>query len=763
MLAPRHIDTNNNMLPSSHTTTKNIALATKCLSTYRILRLGHVDSRVLVGRFNAIRSLRTSCLLSAETTNSESTNSDYDAWEPVDIEADLALLRLAVAESRAEDEKKEGERKFLLDTFAKQRRAVYPDVIKFILAPLLFATILSVILSPPRTLNSVTVATRFPTGKTIASRIVHLMNAHYWLIVLLSPLAALWDKWRSMKKSIDKAPSRASEWDLDWEDPHKSCRDHILCILEGWSSSVVVAAVFETCRRVIPAIRRQVLLSSHSRFGRFIPIALASSQLFNRLGAAAALHQYPKLLFELRRSNQPRPLEKFAALTQALVGLSLAWLPFGFACDVVNLLVSFHWDRRRCWSLLNDRLCFIALATYVGAIASTIGPIIHLVAIKRIFRFQISNNLSLATDHNVAMKALSDPNKGSHHFKLRYRINWRKPKRISQTLLIWWRSFASGYVPPTERSESTQNVIDSALKTQKQLYDSTIFGPKSKDGWRSPILRLAEKYEEDNLDAPQQDREAWVPKAIQDMAAIHQRDYENKDFVDPLGVAVQQTLGIGLSYDFDHDTRVKCGTNPSVHQLRARAAKSAVRRVQRLYNPAIARDRLDRIDDPVERRRVGAMMRQENEEEVRRLANALLELIPTNAPPPRETEPVTVEMVLQSDAGLQTSVPSMDSFVASKKVDEFTELSHKAFAEEGDADAAYERIYQDDDDIYSDSRNRTEVEGDSGDSSQSSIVSKDVDNTSTQKIDNMLVADLHAGRYNGVDDEENDEIRTYVV
>ena len=49
-----------------------------------------------------------------------------------------------------------------------------------------------------------------------------------------------------------------------------------------------------------------------------------------------------------------------------------------------------------------------------------------------------------------------------------------------------------------------------------------------------------------------------------------------------LGFAVQQTFGIGLSYDFDHLDAPSGGEEASIHHLRARMAKSAVRRKKEL-------------------------------------------------------------------------------------------------------------------------------------------------------------------------------------
>lgn len=79
----------------------------------------------------------------------------------------------------------------------------------------------------------------------------------------------------------------------------------------------------------------------------------------------------------------------------------------------------------------------------------------------------------------------------------------------------------------------------------------------------------------------------------------------------------------------------KEGLAPSTRRLQARAAKSAIRRVQEIYDPSAARNELEKIanDDTLseeELRRRAAAMRQQAEEEVQFLADELTELIPTD-------------------------------------------------------------------------------------------------------------------------------------
>ena len=99
---------------------------------------------------------------------------------------------------------------------------------------------------------------------------------------------------------------------------------------------------------------------------------------------------------------------------------------------------------------------------------------------------------------------------------------------------------------------------------------------------------------------------------------------------DPLGVAIHQTFGIGLGYTFDHMSKLDENETPSTRRLQARAAKSAIRRAQAIYNDSAARSILNEIKDPKERQLKASQMRHDAEEEIRSLALRLTELIPTD-------------------------------------------------------------------------------------------------------------------------------------
>lgn len=97
-----------------------------------------------------------------------------------------------------------------------------------------------------------------------------------------------------------------------------------------------------------------------------------------------------------------------------------------------------------------------------------------------------------------------------------------------------------------------------------------------------------------------------------------------------MGVAVWKVFGIGLNYDFDHWSDLEEEEEPSIYRLRARAAKSAIRRTQMIYDSQAAQAELSAIGSMQERKRKSAAMQDEAELEIKFLADELVRLIPFN-------------------------------------------------------------------------------------------------------------------------------------
>jgi hypothetical protein len=142
------------------------------------------------------------------------------------------------------------------------------------------------------------------------------------------------------------------------------------------------------------------------------------------------------------------------------------------------------------------------------------------------------------------------------------------------------------------------------------------------------------------------DRDAAITNATQARFTKHQESYETKTLDDVLGVAIQQTFGLGLSFNFDHFGTPSNDQDISIHQLRARMAKSAIRLKKKLDN--LLSDELallHRLKDNVaagnntelaekEMRLVEEEIRGRYNSKIEQIETALMTTIPTNAMPP---------------------------------------------------------------------------------------------------------------------------------
>lgn len=104
---------------------------------------------------------------------------------------------------------------------------------------------------------------------------------------------------------------------------------------------------------------------------------------------------------------------------------------------------------------------------------------------------------------------------------------------------------------------------------------------------------------------------------------------------DPLGVAIQQTFGIGLGYNFDHMTKLTKGQVPSVRRLQARAAKSALYRARQLLllstsNASVgAVTKNDNNDEHVRKKSTNDIMKQQQQLEIEYIKQQLMTLVPS--------------------------------------------------------------------------------------------------------------------------------------
>lgn len=257
------------------------------------------------------------------TTDSSSSSSSAYQWNVGNVYDDLDNLRREITMSNAEQHLRQVEDRERLDTFAAHRWPLDAHVRKFVLAPLALSIILPIM-------------TKSRCAASSLARIVtRVLDLHLLVVVVVAPILMLLAK----QRSLPPPPPRPSELQgidseyyrfvvTDWQDPKTSCRDHVLCLLENWTSAVIGPAILACVYALLPSV---------SKRASSVCLCIAASQLVTRLGAIAALYQYPKLLYELKRRHQPRPMDRYTMRFQQLTWLALSFAPLGIASDLSKL------------------------------------------------------------------------------------------------------------------------------------------------------------------------------------------------------------------------------------------------------------------------------------------------------------------------------------------------------------------------------------------------------------------------------------------
>lgn len=250
----------------------------------------------------------------------------------------------------------------------------------------------------------------------------------------------------------------------------------------------------------------------------------------------------------------------------------------------------------------------------------------HLAAIQRIFKIAHTHDMSLTTEPEAMQETLNNPQERAKRYQWRHQLQWREPVRIGRIVsnplgnFLYWL-FLSGSVEEQLYLEET-----------KRIAEEVRHGVDSVNIWK----KVKESMQNDPPGTPPPDRRLWKKQSMDRIAKYHQEDYERKNFTDPLGIAVQQTFGIGLSFmdGKQHISPPEKGEQPSTRRLQARAAKSALGYVIKLNT---ARDlqlaqfiEQEEAKDPkaVEAKKVE--LDKHVRDEISRLAQRLSELIPIN-------------------------------------------------------------------------------------------------------------------------------------
>ena len=179
----------------------------------------------------------------------------------------------------------------------------------------------------------------------------------------------------------------------------KDTGDFIICILENWSSAVIASFLWEVGsfgkKRLCASISTKNAIGTAKPNIFTLQLVLlvpTFARLLNRIGAAASLHQYPSLLFELRRSDQPRPMCRPTAYMQSAVNSLLRWLPLGVASDLAVLVGSYLYSTSSSFTEAIPK----RVAGPAGLLLNTAGPIFHIMALMRIIHVSKSSAVSLS-------------------------------------------------------------------------------------------------------------------------------------------------------------------------------------------------------------------------------------------------------------------------------------------------------------------------------------------------------------------------------
>jgi len=510
----------------------------------------------------------------------------------------------------------------------------------------------------------------------------------------------LTSKRRSDAKMLVKFPleNEYPKWHPDYEDPERTCRDNILCLLENWVSAVCGSAISGMVAIVVGIYSFVVqnrwtnhhIISENFDKGfslRTILVITAISQLFTRLGAVASQFQFPMLRYQLQKEHEIKPLGRFQHMLWPRAENVRNTLPMGIAFDLAALLLALSIRHNSITSPISLLPNHPRAVSFLFGL-SIFGPLIHLLCLGRIIKIEKTDAVSLASmSYTISPKAWRNGYVDNTK-RWRYRPLWREPVRVREAIKSAIRDdfILRGHGKKDYDSREFRRIVSSrgGESAKQKLFASKDDNGESAYKEMVKELPIFQFYDCDVAsghynNTEENGRDAWAAEANDYKIRVHQEDYENvtklgfdvSETRDPLGVALQQNLDVGLSFDFDWDQRPKKGEEISMHRLRARLAQSTVRRYYQLLSNATKY--LDTIEDPEERSSRGKVIAEEiyNEfdDEFGELVDALKTLIPTDEPSPRPFE--NIKALSASDAlaltGLENdALPDRDSMVAMK-------------------------------------------------------------------------------------------------
>lgn len=625
----------------------------------------------------------------------EDPDSDINGneWKAGNVKEDFELLRIAYVKSSAKDDLLMKERQSILSylSFKKNEQL-------FSLARM--SKLLSVFVWTSFLMNF-SVRNTCPTGMQrmlakFGGLIIHAMNIHYYVFVLAFPVVAyvmtmmeeqnlpkLTKILRQRKKTLfggsnilssKISKSRRSSWmnspssstKVASKIPTTALMDvkySAIWILELWMSCILSPLIFHTLS-IGMNIQRSFQFNLILRYTIII-------QLITRISASMSLYQYPKLMYEIQQKQKEfhlLPQTRTMYVIQTGMDIMMKFLFLGISSDLARLF--FRISSESLYPKVSIRSMKFSFCTAFSLLVILFGPLCHIFAFSRIVQIKQSVEIpSLSNDYNT-FRQLSEMK--TTEKKWRMNLKWRIPERINQTISKWYYLFMAGYASKKDRQHK---------KFYSQFADWLVLPTDTRKKYKNEILNLeADRLFKDDINSNieenetkekrrkiiaqgrQTDRAVWVTSAMASMSNQHEVDFENEQFDDYLGVALQKTLGVGLSFAYDHETPSK---QLSIHRLRARAAKSAIHHIRQLYANA-AKDSSYSNQSEAE---------QMIQQEIDYYTNKLIEYTPTNYGNDEYNDGVLtlpdgfyddqMQIISESDLGLNMSDLKRDNMITS--------------------------------------------------------------------------------------------------
>jgi hypothetical protein len=630
--------------------------------------------------YNRIKSADSRLMERNDSRNNDHASTKTDSanrWLAGNFQNDYELLKNAITKQSAMDKLQQQQRQYTLDYgFARNRRPLVHDSLKafaIIGSWTVFFVSGCACESISHLLNvweHISWLKRIHLAATYL--FINLTYIHHWIVGMIFPLFFLiWARsgqctsarvleefFKTKGSPLSEAPKFFYTSDLaKKKSKYKDTGDYVLCLVENWSSAVIptfAMGLFLCLSRLSKKEKVTAFINAGYPQQLFSPLLLilpALCRVVTRLGAAASLHQYPSLLFELRRNDQPRPVCRSNAYMQRGVSMFLKWIPVAVASDLAVMIILIRQRR-------ND-IGYGVVGPNIAAasLLSIVAPITHLISLMRIIRITRCSAVSLSEatsfqdlghDAVLQRKATDEERK----VKWRYQLRWRTPKRISETLRSWMNYFLTGHAPLLSMNDWKDHPLrigEFATEGAYSLFSDRGKTDNSESRQDGDDLTPSADSITESLSLIFRDRDAAIHNATRARYTKHQEAYDTKALYDVLGVAVQQTFDIGLSYDFDHFNPPD-SKNVSIHQLRARMAKSAVRQkreldrqmkeelevLYRLKKNVVTPKNEDVAED--EMKTIQNEIRHRGFDEIESMKTALLTLIPTSALAPEGTE-----------------------------------------------------------------------------------------------------------------------------